>query len=346
MGNYLAAGLLGGAGLALLGAHHRANVLNRYDNSLNAQLVQQGAQPLNFEHRNFVFKSDADTAANHQKLYDDALKAHQQQTLLNDFNNQGAQYGLQHFSNPAAAEKLVSPYTSKDAEFKIQGQYGPGAAQGALELRNMFQNQNNAPPSMPQADPNEPVLIDPNAPIQASLSQQQAPQFSPGAYITPDLVKAAQANAVAQQNADATTRNAETNAGGLALRQKQYDTIQAPESRAKLQKTQQEIQSLSIRNSKLGALLQSQINRNNRPPSAGHPTSSQEFEAALAQGIKSGYWTPAEALKARKIKIGLLARPFDDGTGTGGGGKWTDTPNPSPSPKPAGVPGTKRNWDI
>lgn len=350
MGGYLAAGLLGGAGLALLGAHHKANVLNQYDNSLNAQLQQQGATPLNFEHRNFVFKSDADTAASHQKLYDDALKAHQNQSQLNDYNNQGAQYGLQQFTNPTSAEHLVSPYTSKDAEQKVAGQYGPGDAQGALDLQRVFQKQNNpqqgpmAGFSPPPVDPNEPQLDEPPT-LQTGLSQQAPLQFSPGSHITPDLVKAVLGNVTAQQNADASTRNAETNAGGLSLRQRQYDTIQQPESRLKQAKTQREIQQLSIRNSKLGSLLQSEINRNNRPPSS-HPSATQDFESTLAQGIQKGYWTPADAIKARKIKLGLVARPFDDGsTGTGGGGAWT-TGGSSPAPQSAPVQGTKRAWQI
>lgn len=357
----LALGLGIRGGLALWGAHNRANKINAYDDALNNQLQQQGAAPINFgTPKKFAWGNAKDSADQHQKLYDDAVKANNFNQQLGDYSNQGAQYGLGAFRNPESAKAILDPYNTQSAQYQVGGNYGRKQVVGGNYLHNLVANQNNPqqPSATPMAglspnpapvDPNEPQLIEPNAPLQTGLSQTQLPPLPPipdDAYIAPGDYYKALTNATAQQTADASTRNAETNAGGLSLRQKQYDTIQLPESGLKRQGQQLTNQANSIKNSKLSALLQSEINRNNRPPSS-HPTASQDFDSTLAQGIKKGYWTPAEAIKARKIKLGLVARPIDDTTTTSGTGTGNDQLIPRGStPAAGGIPGTKRKWQI
>jgi hypothetical protein len=288
MANYIGAGLLGGAGLALLGAHLRANKQNDFDDALNAHLQSQGAAPLNFGgHKNFVFKSGADNDALHYKLYEDALKQHlankDAQEQVNDYNANGAKYGFQPFQNAKSAQNIISPYNSKDADFSVAGQYGPRAAKGSMELNNAFQpqqpqqvysTQQTQRPKAP-VNSNEPILMgNDQQPLQFSpqsqqtistgVSQQQPVQFSSGAYITPAMVKDAQAHVIDQQNANTSSRNADTNADGLALKQQYYQNVQQPESKVKIQKLQTDINKLNTEMPWIGKKAQAYIAAQNR----------------------------------------------------------------------------------
>ena len=300
--------LLGIGGVAALGGKIRANKLNNYEDSLNASLPDGYKIPT--QHHNFYF-GDVDTQSKaYDELYKNAMQNYKDETDNNEYGTltghsfKSPRVAKEYFSSVYAPDQADTLKRSKDYQETENIRYVKDLLTDA-RLRRQEQQPITGQMQLPlvslngkTTNPNPldlPSPMDGSGPLVAGATKTPPLNIKPNDYLS--LV----GHDISQQNAD-------TSKDRLGFEKDKWNE-QAPNRGMQLQKLASDVKLGNIKSQYLAQYLRSEIMKNNRAGTSGKPSSMQQFDAYLQDGVRHGLWTQQEANHAKRIKVGIMGKP-------------------------------------